>query len=85
MNTKGTMELPEGITAPLAQNVMTSMLGNFSFILSAVAGMGSNTPDGFEYVAAADSVSANTWTTSLALVVDISSASFSETAAGSGT
>jgi hypothetical protein len=65
------MALPEGATDPLAQKVMVSMLACLNVMLTEVAGMGANAPDGFEYVAALDSVSANTWSIALACVVGI--------------
>ena len=71
MKTKGMTGPPDGVTELLPQKVITSRLGNFNFILRAVAGIGSNAPDGLAYVAGADSVSENTCTTSAALAVDI--------------
>ena len=65
------MALPEGATDPLAQKLIASKLACPNVMPSEVAGMGANAPDGSEYVAALDSVSANIWWTALACVVGI--------------
>jgi hypothetical protein len=70
MNTIGVAP-DDGATAPLAQKVMVTILANRNVTTSEVAGIGVKAPVGFEYVAVAVSVNANTCSNALALVAGI--------------
>src|SRR5215211_8451093 len=70
MNTIG-IGPDDGATTPLALKVMVTMLAWSNVTVNEVAGIGTNAPDGSEYVAEADSVNANTCLMVSAAVVGI--------------
>jgi hypothetical protein len=70
MNTIG-IGPDDGATTPLALKVMVTMLPWSNVTVNEVAGIGTNAPDGSEYVAEADSVNANTCLIVSAAVVGI--------------
>jgi len=61
INTIGiVLPLVGGATTPLALNVIINALLNFNVIFTEVEGIGSNAPEGFEYIAGAEVVNAAT-------------------------